>query len=145
VVAARLAWQFVLAVAGSVLRGARVVKPGMVVQMATVGLKHRPGARADRRLGHASSLGVAGAGLATSLSVAAGVLLLSALPAPARRRRRAGRWVGPADKEILGRMLRVGLPAGGEFLIMVLLNSAIYALIATSAPPPRPASASAAA
>ena len=26
-------------------------------------------------------------------------------------------------------MLRVGLPAGGEFLIMVLLNSAIYALI----------------
>ena len=33
------------------------------------------------------------------------------------------------DREILGRMLHVGLPAGGEFAIMVLLNSAIYALI----------------
>ncbi len=124
-----LALQFVLAVAGSVLRGAGVVKPGMVVQMATVGLNIVLAPVLIAGWGTHHPLGVAGAGLATSLSVAAGVLLLS------RYLRQLGDVVslsgglGKPDREILGRMLRVGLPAGGEFLIMVLLNSAIYALI----------------
>ena len=124
-----LALQFVLAVAGSVLRGAGVVKPGMVVQMATVGLNIVLAPVLIAGWGTHHPLGVAGAGLATSLSVAAGVLLLS------RYLRQLGDVVsltgglGRPDQEILGRMLRIGLPAGGEFLIMVLLNSAIYALI----------------
>src|SRR6202012_2252173 len=33
------------------------------------------------------------------------------------------------DRAILSTMLRIGLPAGGEFVIMVLLNSVNYALI----------------
>jgi putative MATE family efflux protein len=124
------ALQFVLAVAGSVLRGAGIAKPGMVVQIATVGLNIvlAPILIAGWGTGHA--MGVAGAGLATSLSVAAGVLLLS------RYLRQLGNVVSLSgglaapDREILGRMLRVGLPAGGEFTVMVLLNSAAYALIA---------------
>ena len=124
-----LALQFVLAVAGSVLRGAGIVKPGMVVQMATVGLNIVLAPVLIAGWGTHHPLGIAGAGLATSLSVAAGVLLLL------RYLRQLGDVVTVSaglvrpDRELLGRMLRIGLPAGGEFLIMVLLNSAIYALI----------------
>ena len=123
------ALQFVLAVAGSVLRGAGIVKPGMVVQMVTVGLNTLLAPVLIAGWGTRHPLGVAGAGLATSLSVAVGVLLLT------RYLRQLGHVVtfsgGPPkpDRALLARMLRIGLPAGGEFVIMVLLNSAIYALI----------------
>lgn len=123
------ALQFVLAVGGSVLRGAGIVQPGMVVQMATVALNIVLAPVLIAGWGTHHPLGVAGAGLATSLSVAAGVLILLGYV------RRIGDVVTPSrglarpNREILGRMLHVGLPAGGEFVIMVLLNSAIYALI----------------
>jgi Na+-driven multidrug efflux pump len=70
------ALQFVLAVAGSVLRGAGIVQPGMVVQMATVALNIVLAPVLIAGWGTHHPLGVAGAGLATSLSVAAGVLIL---------------------------------------------------------------------
>ena len=123
------ALQFVLAVAGSVLRGAGIVQPGMVVQMATVALNIVLAPVLIAGWGTHHPLGVAGAGLATSLSVAAGVLILLGYV------RRIGdvvtlsRGLARPDREILVRMLHVGLPAGGEFMILVLLNSAIYALI----------------
>ena len=123
------ALQFVLAVAGSVLRGAGLAKPGMVVQMVTVGLNIVLAPVLIAGWGTHHPLGVAGAGLATSLSVAAGVLLLT------RFVRQVGDVVTLAgsvvtpDWALLGRMLRVGLPSGGEFVIMVVLNTAIYALI----------------
>ncbi len=124
-----LALQFVLAVAGSLLRGAGIVRPGMVVQLATVGLNIVLAPVLIAGWGTHHPLGVAGAGLATSLSVAVGVLLLT------RYLRQLGdvvslsRGLAKPDRELLGRMLRIGLPAGGEFLIMVLLNTANYALI----------------
>lgn len=123
------ALQFVLAVAGSVLRGAGITKPGMVVQLATVGLNIVLAPVLVAGWGTHHPLGVAGAGLATSLSVAAGILLLT------RYLRQLGDVVALSgglprpDRAILARMLRIGLPAGGEFLIMVLLNSFSYALI----------------
>ena len=124
-----LALQFVLAVAGSVLRGAGVTRPGMMVQLATVGLNIvlAPVFIAGWGTGH--PLGVAGAGLATSASVAVGVLML------ARYLRQLGDIVvlggglPRPDGAILRRMLAIGLPAGGEFMIMVLLSSATYWLI----------------
>ncbi len=124
-----MALQFVLAVAGSLLRGAGIVKPGMVVQLATVGLNIVLAPILIAGWGTHHPMGVAGAGLATSLSVGAGVLLLS------RYLRQLGDVVtlssglAKPDRELLGRMLRIGLPSGGEFAVMVLLNSAIYALI----------------
>ena len=124
-----LALQFVLAVVGSVLRGAGITRPGMVVQMATVGLNVvlAPVLIAGWGTGH--PLGIAGAGLATSLSVAAGVLLLSRfLPQLGGVVALSGGLPRP-DRATLKRMLGIGVPAGGEFLIMVLLNSASYWLI----------------
>ena len=123
------ALQFVLAVAGSVLRGAGIVKPGMVVQLATVGLNIVLAPVLIAGWGTHHPLGVAGAGLATSLSVAVGVLMLT------RYLRQLGDVVTVSgtlarpDRALLVRMLRIGLPAGGEFVIMMLLNTAIYALI----------------
>ena len=123
------ALQFVLAVAGSVLRGAGMPKPGMVVQLTTVALNIVLAPVLIAGWGTHLPLGVAGAGLATSLSVAAGMLILLGYV------RRIGgvvtlpRRLARPDRAILGRMLQVGLPAGGEFVILVLLNSAVYALI----------------
>ena len=123
-----LALQFVMAVVVSVLRGAGVARPGMIVQIATVGLNIVLAPILIAGWGTHHPLGVAGAGLATSLSVAAGVVLLS------RYLRQLGGIVSLSglprpDRAILSTMLRIGLPAGGEFVIMVLLNSVNYALI----------------
>jgi putative MATE family efflux protein len=123
------ALQFVLAVAGSVLRGAGIVKPGMVVQLVTVGLNIVLAPVLIAGWGTQHPLGVAGAGLATSVSVAAGVLLLTRYLRPLRDVVGVGGGLPRPDRALLGRMLRIGLPAGGEFAIMVLLNSAVYALI----------------
>jgi putative MATE family efflux protein len=124
-----LALQFVLAVAGSLLRGAGIVKPGMVVQMATVGLNIVLAPVLIAGWGTHHPLGVAGAGLATSLSVGVGVLLLSRYLRQLGNVVSLSRGLARPDRALLGRMLRIGLPAGGEFAIMVLLNTAIYALI----------------
>ena len=123
-----LALQFALAVAVSVLRGAGIAKPGMVVQIATVGMNVVLAPVLIAGWGTHHPMGVAGAGLATSLSVTVGVLMMT------RYLRQLGDLVSLTglarpDAAILGRMLRVGLPSGGEFVIMVLLNTAIYALI----------------
>ncbi|HEY9027635.1 MAG TPA: MATE family efflux transporter [Burkholderiaceae bacterium] len=124
------ALQFVLAVAGSVLRGAGITKPGMVVQVSTVGLNILLAPVLIAGWGTHHPLGVAGAGLATSLSVAAGLVILLGYLGRLGTIVSFPRGLARPDAAILGRMLRIGLPAGGEFMIMVLLNSAIYALIA---------------
>jgi len=125
-----LALQFVLAVAGSVLRGAGITKPGMVVQVSTVGLNVLLAPVLIAGWGTHHPLGIAGAGLATSLSVAAGLVILLGYLGRLGTIVDFPHGLARPDAAILGRMLRIGLPAGGEFMIMVLLNSAIYALIA---------------
>ncbi|MGA9334092.1 MAG: MATE family efflux transporter, partial [Rudaea sp.] len=124
-----LALQFALVAMGSALRGTGIVKPTMLVQMITVLLNallapiliagwitHRP-------------LGVAGAGLASSISIAVGVVLMllyfvrlekyvgfdSALFRP-----RLATWK---------RILKIGLPPGGEFALMFVYMAVIYAVI----------------
>jgi putative MATE family efflux protein len=124
-----MALQFALVAMGSALRGTGIVRPTMAVQMLTVLLNallapiliggwitHHP-------------LGPAGAGLASTLAVGAGVIFLwvyfirlehyvaldSKLWAP--------RW------PLIGRILNIGLPAGGEFFIMFLILGVIYHVI----------------
>jgi len=72
-----LALQFALVVMGSALRGTGIVKPTMVVQAFTVILNTilAPVLIAGWGTGH--PLGVAGAALASSLAIAAGVALLA--------------------------------------------------------------------
>jgi len=121
-----LGLQFGLVSMGSALRGTGVVKPTIIVQVATVTLNailapimiagwitNRP-------------LGVLGAGLSSSIAVAVGVALMLLYF------RRVGRYV-TFDSHLLRprvdawkRMLSVGLPPGGEFALMFVYMGVVY-------------------
>ena len=124
-----LALQYVNMVMMSGLRGTGVVQPTMIVQVATVLLNAllAPILIAGWLSGHA--MGVAGAGLASSISVAAGTFLLALYfrrlekyihIRPATWRPRLAVWA---------RMINIGLPAGGEFAFMFVFMAVIYWVI----------------
>ena len=124
-----LALQYVNIVMMSGLRGTGVVKPTMVVQIATVLLNAvlAPILIAGWLTGR--PMGVAGAGLASTLAVAAGTLLLVAY----FRRLEKYVHVRPATWRprlpVWWRMINIGLPAGGEFGFMFLYMAVIYWVI----------------
>jgi putative MATE family efflux protein len=124
-----LALQFALVAMGSALRGTGIVQPSMIVQVLTVisNAVLAPVLIAGWGTGH--PLGVAGAGLASSLSIAMGVVLLfmyfHRLEHYVAFDSTAWRW----DSAVWGRLLRIGLPAGGEFALMFLYMVVIYWLI----------------
>ena len=124
-----LALQYVNIVMMSGLRGTGIVQPTMVVQIVTVLLNAllAPVLIAGWLTGH--PMGVAGAGLASTLAVAAGTLMLLVYfqrlekyihVRPATWRPRLAVW---------GRMINIGLPAGGEFGFMFLYKAVIYWVI----------------
>jgi len=124
-----LALQFALISMGSALRGTGIAKPTMLVQMVTVllnallapiliagWLTHKP-------------LGIAGAGLASSISIAVGVVMMLVYFVrlekfvgfdPAQFRPRLDAWK---------RILKIGLPPGGEFALMFIYIGVIYWVI----------------
>jgi putative MATE family efflux protein len=124
-----LALQFALVAMGSALRGTGIVQPTMVVQVVTVilntvlapilisgWLTHHP-------------FGTAGAGLASSISVAFGVVCLWIYFVRLEHyvalhpREWRPRW------DLIGRILNIGLPAGGEFLMLFVILGVIYLVI----------------
>ncbi len=124
-----LALQYVNMVMVSGLRGTGVVKPTMIVQIATVLLN---ALLAPILIGGwitGRPLGVAGAGLATTLAVAAGTLMLAVY----FRKLEKYVHIRPAtwrpDWPVWGRMINIGLPAGGEFGFMFLYMAVIYWVI----------------
>jgi len=129
-----LALQFALVALGSALRGTGIVKPTMVVQLATVLLNMilAPILIAGWLTHH--PLGTAGAGLASSIAVAVGVLMLWVYFA------RLEHYVGVSTKlwrpqwPTIRRILNVGLPAGGEFLMMFVILGVIYVAIRSFGP-----------
>jgi putative MATE family efflux protein len=124
-----LALQFALAVMGSALRGTGIVQPTMIVQVLSVILNAALAPVLIAGWGTGHPLGVAGAGLASSISVGVGVLLLGlyfhrlekyvAFDSRAWRPRLAT-W---------GRLLKIGLPSGVEFALMFLFMGVIYWII----------------
>jgi putative MATE family efflux protein len=124
-----MALQFALIAMGSALRGTGVAKPTMVVQLITVVLNAvlAPVLIAGWLTGH--PLGVAGAGLASSLAIAVGVALMWLYF------RRLETYVGvdrallAARPEVWKRVLRIGLPPGGEFALMFVYLGIVYWLI----------------
>jgi putative MATE family efflux protein len=121
-----LALQFVMLAMSSALRGIGVVKPTMYAQVLTVAVNIAlaPVFIMGWLTGHA--LGVKGAGLASSLAVAVGVVVLWL------HVRRSGNYLTLDPKQwrpqfgLWRRILAVGLPAGGEFAIMFTYMAAIY-------------------
>ncbi len=124
-----LALQFGLVAMSSALRGTGIVQPTMIVQVLTVVLNAvlAPVLIAGWGTGH--PMGVAGAGLASSLSVGVGVVLL------AMYFYRLEKYVGFEPSAwrphflTWGRLLRIGLPAGGEFALMFVYMAVIYWII----------------
>ena len=121
--------QFALIVMGSALRGTGIVKPTMIVQMVTVLLNAALAPVLIAGWGTGIALGPAGAGLASTLSIAVGTLILGwyfvKLESyvefePAQLRPKLATWK---------RMLNVGLPSGGEFLMLGLYSLVIYWII----------------
>ena len=124
-----LALQFGSVAMGSALRGTGIEKPTMVVQMLTVMLNAvlSPILIAGWITGR--PLGVMGAGLATSLSIAIGVILMWGYFV------RMEKYVG-IDRRLLRprigvwrRILRIGLPPGGEFALLFVYMGVIYWVI----------------
>lgn len=124
-----LALQFALNAMGSALRGTGVVRPIMLVQMVTVlvNIVLAPVLIAGWGTGHA--MGVAGAGLASTLSVAVGVVIV--LRYFSTREHYVGFDAGQMRPQWLvwRRMLAIGLPAGGEFAFMFVFLAAVYSVI----------------
>ena len=124
-----LALQFAIISMGSALRGTGIAKPTMVVQMLTVVLNAILAPILIAGWGTGKPLGVAGAGLATTISIAAGVLMLALYFA------RLEKFVGFEARlwaprvETWRRILAIGLPAGGEFALMFVYMAVIYTLI----------------
>jgi putative MATE family efflux protein len=121
-----LALQFAIAVMSSGLRGTGIVKPGMVVQMVTVLLNAvlAPVLIAGWGTGH--PMGVAGAAFASTLASAAGVVLLAIYFAKLEKYVRFDASLWRPRPEVWKRMLVVGLPAGGEFLVLGLFTGILY-------------------
>jgi putative MATE family efflux protein len=121
-----LALQFATQVIGSALRATGIVRPTMLVQAfaVVINIALAPVLITGWGTGHA--LGVAGAGLASSIAVVIGVLILLAYF------RKVERYVAfnPAQwrpqPRHLRRILNVGLPAGGEFAMMFILMAVVY-------------------
>jgi len=121
-----MALQFAIVVLASGLRGTGIVKPGAVVQALTVVLNVILAPVLIAGWGTGKPLGVAGAGLATTISVTIGVAVLVAYFVrlehyvtldPAQWRPRFATW---------RRLLNIGLPAGGEFGLIAVFVGVIY-------------------
>ena len=121
-----MALQFAMVSMGSALRGTGIVKPTMVVQMLTVLLNIVLAPVLIAGWGTGRPLGVAGAGLASTLAITAGVALLWFYF------QRLEKYVGfdPAffrpRLPVWKRMLGIGFPAGGEFMLMFVFLAIIY-------------------
>lgn len=124
-----LALQYVNMVTMSGLRGTGVVQPTMIVQMATVLLNAllAPILIAGWLTGH--PMGVAGAGLASTLAVGAGTIMLALYFSKLEKyiHFRPSLWKPRLD--VWRRMINIGLPAGGEFGFMFLYMAVIYWVI----------------
>ncbi|MBV8783752.1 MAG: MATE family efflux transporter [Gammaproteobacteria bacterium] len=124
-----LALQFAIVALGSALRGTGIVQPTMLVQMVTVLLNIVLAPVLIAGWGTHHPLGTAGAGLASSIAIAAGVVLLWLYFA------RLEHYVGlrtellRPDWPSVRRILNIGLPAGGDFFMLSVILGVIYLVI----------------
>jgi putative MATE family efflux protein len=124
-----LALQFAVAVMSSGLRGTGIAKPPMVTQMFTVLINIVLAPVLIGGWGTHHPLGTAGAGLATSISVACGVVFLWVYFVRLEHYVGLDRGLWKPRLPVIRRILNVGLPAGGEFLMMFVILCVVYYVI----------------
>ena len=121
-----LALQFALVVMSSALRGTGIVQPTMVVQVLSVILNAILAPVLIAGWGTGYKMGVAGAGLASSISISVGVLMLSVYFFRLEKYVGFDRALWRPQLASWRRLLRIGLPAGGEFVFMFLFMAVLY-------------------
>ncbi len=124
-----LALQFAMIAMSSALRGTGIVQPTMVVQVVTVLLNAVLAPVLIAGWGTGYALGVAGAGLASTISIAVGIVLLAIYFVRLQRyvSFHAEQW--QPRLAVWKRMFKIGLPAGGEFALMFLYIAITYWVI----------------
>ncbi|MBR1088211.1 MATE family efflux transporter [Bradyrhizobium manausense] len=129
-----LALEFVMQVTASALRATGIVRPAMLVRVLAVVLNIALAPVLISGWGTGYPLDVAGAGLASSIAVAIGTLMLLAYFLkleryvafhPAQWRPQLRQWK---------RILNVGLPAGGEFVMIFIFMAAVYYVLRNLGP-----------
>jgi len=125
-----LALGFAQVVMGSALRGTGIVKPTMLIQALTVLLNTILAPILIAGWGTGYAMGVAGAGLASSISIAAGIVLLGAYFLRLEKYVSFDLHLWHPRLAVWKRMLNVGLPAGGEFALMFIYMAVVYWVIA---------------
>jgi putative MATE family efflux protein len=121
-----LALQFATQVMASALRATGIVRPAMLVQVLAVVINIALAPVLIAGWGTGAPLGVTGAGLASSIAVLIGVLMLLVY---FRRLERYVAFDSAQWRPQLGhcrRILNVGLPAGGEFAMMFIFMAVVY-------------------
>jgi len=124
-----MALQFAMMGMASALRATGIVKPGMVVQVLTVLLNTLLAPVLIAGWGTGQPMGVLGAGLASSISISIGIFMLLWYF------RRYEKYVSfklalwRPDYAMWKRMLGIGLPAGGEMLLLFVYFAVVYLVI----------------
>ncbi|HET8937876.1 MAG TPA: MATE family efflux transporter [Polyangiales bacterium] len=121
-----LALQFALVSMGSALRGTGIVKPAMMIQVGTLLLNALLAPVFIAGWGTNHPLGVAGAGLASSVAISVGVIALTVYFVRVEKYVRFHRDQWRPRMQVWKRIFVVGLPAGCEFALIFLYTSITY-------------------
>ena len=124
-----MALQFAIMGMGSALRATGIVKPTMMIQVITILLNTILAPVLIIGIGPAPALGVMGAGLATTISSTIGVAMLIAYFVKLEKYVSFQLPLWKPQFAIWGRMFNIGLPAGGEMLLMFGYFAVVYWLI----------------
>ncbi|MEH2530676.1 putative MATE family efflux protein [Bradyrhizobium sp. AZCC 1588] len=129
-----LTLQFILQAILSALRGVGLAKPSMYVQALIVGINIALAPILILGWGTQKPMGVAGAGLASSLAVAVGVIAAFVYLLNVNGYLRLNEGQPKFNFAYCRRILKIGLPASGEFAIMFIYMAVIYHALGSVGP-----------
>jgi putative MATE family efflux protein len=124
-----MALQFVMVSISAALRGTGIVKPTMLIQILSTIMNIVLSPILISGLGTNYAMGIAGAGLASSISVVFAVILLCYYFIKAEKYVSVSLPLWKPDWQRIKKLLAIGLPAGGEFFLMFAYMASIYWLI----------------
>ena len=124
-----MALQFAMMAMASLLRATGIVKPAMIVQVLTVVLNTILAPILIAGWGPGPALGVLGAGLASTISITVGMALLTLYFLKLEKYVSFSPALWRPRFDIWKKMMDIGLPAGGEMLLLFVYFSAVYWLI----------------
>jgi putative MATE family efflux protein len=123
-----LGLQFLMVTMAAALRGTGAFKPGMFVQILTVVLNMILAPFLMFGWVTGRPMGVAGTAMATFAAMVAGILLMLAYFRPSISFLRFDHTIWAPRPAIWKQLLKIGLPAGGEFVLIAIYMAVIYAV-----------------